>query len=71
MGHTVGLLIVIGVLWYAGWRVSLRFHPYTYCRRCIGRRGRNPGSTGEAWGNCRFCGGSGRQLRWGARSERR
>jgi hypothetical protein len=61
------LLIAAGIIVCAGWRVSLRMHPYAPCRRCQGRRGRNWRSTSNAWGNCGACGGSGRRKRLGAR----
>jgi hypothetical protein len=65
--HVWELLIAAGIVLYAGWRVSLRLHPYAACRRCQNRRGRNWGSTSAAWGNCGACGGSGRRKRLGAR----
>jgi len=62
------LTAALGAAW---WRLDLRWHPYARCRWCQGRRGRNPGSTGGRWGNCRRCGGSGERLRWTAKDERR
>lgn len=63
------ILVIIGAgaISFALWRASLRMHPYAPCRRCAGRRGRNPGSTAKRWGRCSHCGGKGERLRWGAR----
>lgn len=67
---TLAVVIIAGsVIGYAGWRISLKRHPYAPCRWCRGRRGRNPGSTGKRWGRCPHCGGKGERLRWGAREK--
>lgn len=63
----LAVLAVIGALVYY---VSLRVHPYTYCRRCNGA-GKNAGSTRKRYGKCRSCGGSGRKDRLGVRLLRR
>jgi hypothetical protein len=47
-------------VWHA-WR-----HPWGQCWSCRGT-GRNRGSTRKRFGVCKRCGGSGRQLRTGAR----
>jgi hypothetical protein len=55
------------VVAWGWWRLSLRLWPYAPCRWCGGRRGRNAGSTGQRWGRCSRCGGSGQRKRFGAR----
>jgi hypothetical protein len=64
----VGILLIfaIGAVAYWSWRVSLRKWPYGPCRACGGKQ-RSPGSNRERWGKCSKCGGTGRQLRMGAR----
>ena len=60
-------LWVLGGLVVAGYVVSLMWHPWTHCRRCEG----SPRSYGTVYTTafrlCSSCGGSGRQLRLGAR----
>jgi hypothetical protein len=62
----MGVLVVIALLCGAGYYVSLRVWPSTYCRGCKGG-GRNAGSTRKRFGTCRRCGGSGRKPRLGTR----
>lgn len=47
---------------FTGWWISLRFWPYTACKRCNGT-GRNGGSNRSRWGVCRRCNGSGKRER--------
>jgi DnaJ-class molecular chaperone len=60
------LLAVLAVM-ATGYVLSVVLHPWTTCRRCNG----TPRSYGTvftgAFGLCSSCGGSGRQLRLGAR----
>jgi DnaJ-class molecular chaperone len=59
-------VLIIALILGAGYLVSLRIWPNTYCRRCNGG-GRNPGSTRRRFGTCRACGSSGRKPRGGTR----
>lgn len=59
-------LLGLAVLSFAGWRISLRVHPFAPCRRCEGG-GKNVGSNRQRWGYCRHCDGSGRRERVGLR----
>ena len=58
------LLAVIAVAAYLG---SCLVWPYGPCLACIGRRGRNPGSSNRRHGRCRVCRGSGERPRAGTR----
>jgi hypothetical protein len=64
---TVVFIVTAAAFAFGWWRLSLRWWPYAPCRRCSRRRGRNAGSKGNRWGNCKNCGGSGKRLRWGAK----
>jgi DnaJ-class molecular chaperone len=59
-------LLIAALIFSAGYYVSLRVWPHTYCRRC-GGSGRNTGSSRRRFGTCRACGGSGRKPRAGTR----
>lgn len=59
--------LLLGLVLVAVWVIRSIAHPYGPCRACVGRRGRNAGSTRAAWGRCARCGGSGERLRLGAR----
>ena len=61
-----GVLIVVALIYGAGYLVSLRIWPETKCGRC-GGSGRNAGSTSKRFGRCRRCAGTGRKPRAGAR----
>jgi hypothetical protein len=60
------LLALLGIA-TAGYVLSLMLHPLTHCRRCDG----TPRSYGAVYTHafrlCSLCGGSGRQMRLGAR----
>ena len=64
-GEGLALLALAGLLWFIGWRVSLRIHPYTACKVCKG----NPRDYGAiyrgSFSQCSACAGSGKQLRHG------
>jgi hypothetical protein len=61
------LLTIVGLGLLSMWAVSLLLHPYTVCGSCKG----TPRSYGtiatRAFRLCAGCGGTGRQLRVGAR----
>lgn len=60
-------LAVIAAIYYAGWRISLRIHPWTHCSTCKGDP-RNYGALfRNSYGLCKACGGTGRRLRRGAK----
>ena len=63
----MGTVLVIAVVLAVSYYVSLRVWPWRNCGRCNGS-GRNAGSTSKRYGRCRKCGGTGRQLRRGARA---
>jgi DnaJ-class molecular chaperone len=65
--EVVTIVLIVAALAAAGYYVSLRIWPWTYCRRCEGG-GRNAGSNRRRFGTCPACGGSGRKLRLGARA---
>jgi DnaJ-class molecular chaperone len=65
-GVAVLQLLILALIAAVCYRISLKFWPWTYCRRCEGG-GRNAGSTRKRFGTCRACGGSGRKKRLGAR----
>lgn len=60
------VLVLLVLVVAAGYLISLRLWPFTYCRRCGGNR-RSPGSNRKRFAMCRGCGGSGRRIRLGAR----
>lgn len=60
------IVVLAAALAVAGYLVSLRIWPQTYCRKCEGG-GRNAGSSRKRFGSCRKCGGSGRKQRLGNR----
>jgi Zn finger protein HypA/HybF involved in hydrogenase expression len=49
------------------YRVSLKRHPYTDCRRCKGTGERRSRLFANSFGHCPTCTGTGYQLRAGAR----
>lgn len=55
----------------AGYRLHVALFPFTACSRCSGSGDRRPPMAGRrrarSFGMCRWCGGSGRKLRLGAR----
>lgn len=59
-------IFAVALVLGGGYYLSVRLWPYTKCGRCSGT-GKNAGSTGKRWGNCRRCGGSGRRFRFGTR----
>ena len=60
------IILIIVVIAYGRWRISLRRWPYETCRKC-GGSSRSPGSSVTRFGKCPRCGGTGRNLRRGAR----
>ncbi len=66
MAELVLVLIGCGAAWAAG----LLLWPYSRCTRC-GGSGKNSGSTGRRWGDCRKCRGTGKRQRPGSRLVRR
>lgn len=64
-GNTALLwIVVVGVL---GWLISLALHPWTACSSCKGSPRRFGAVATKSFRLCSACGGSGRQLRFGAR----
>jgi len=60
-------LVIVVVVFIAGYLFSLLVHPFSRCRLCNGG-GRHWGSVYKyAQRPCRSCGGSGRHVRLGAR----
>lgn len=63
----MGIIVIIGVLAFVGYCISLKIHPLTKCRLCNGT-GRHHGSMYTyAQRRCRKCGGNGRKDRFGTR----
>lgn len=62
----MGTVLIIAVVMAVSYYVSLRVWPWRNCGRCQGS-GRNAGSTAKRYGRCKKCGGTGRQVRPGAR----
>lgn len=63
-------LIVIGLIAFGGWVMSLYRWPFAPCRKCEGS-GKNRGSNGKRYGQCRRCLGAGRRIRIGAKTVHR
>ncbi len=59
-------VVVIGLILVIVWGVSRYLWPLARCRKCAGS-GKNWGSTGKRWGECKRCGGSGRRQRLGSK----
>jgi DnaJ-class molecular chaperone len=58
-------IVIVGIVVFVAYLVSLRLHPYRKCRWCAGS-GRHFGSLFKyAQRPCRHCGGAGRRLRYG------
>jgi hypothetical protein len=59
--------LLIAAVLVIGWRISLARHPWRHCRKCDS----NPRSYGtvfrRSFAICDRCGGSGRELRTGAK----
>lgn len=60
-------LIGLGLIIVGGWAGSLYLWPFAKCLRCKGT-GRNPGSSGKRWGQCRRCRGASYRRRIGAKT---
>jgi hypothetical protein len=52
----ISLAVAVLAAVLAGWCLHAWFWPWTYCRRCDGRRGQGQGSTRRGWNRCRKCG---------------
>jgi hypothetical protein len=64
----MSFIIIIGIIFFIGYYLSLKAHPYTKCRICNGRGRHNAtGMYSYAYRRCRKCGGSGRKDRLGVR----
>jgi hypothetical protein len=61
------LLTVVGLGLLAAWAVSLLLHPYTACSSCKGTPRSYGAIATRSFRLCPSCGGTGRQLRVGAR----
>jgi len=62
-----GYVLLVLVIIFLGYAVSLRLHPYRPCRSCDGK-GRKEGSFfRRAYSDCTRCNGKGRTLRAGVR----
>jgi hypothetical protein len=61
--HLVWLLVIGGLLWAAGYAISIRLHPYRHCRVCGGLRRHYGAVYTRAFRFCRACGGTGYVLR--------
>ncbi|MFI6516971.1 hypothetical protein ACIBF1_15560 [Spirillospora sp. NPDC050679] len=62
------LLLVFGVIWAIGWRISLRRHPFKACPDCNGT-GKHRGTWfSGAFRACDRCGGTAREYRAFARA---
>jgi hypothetical protein len=61
---SLALLALAGLLLY---RISLKRHPYTDCRRCQGTGERRSRLFAHSYGYCPTCSGTGQQLRLGVR----
>jgi hypothetical protein len=59
----VAILAGVSAVAFLGIRWDARRRPYAPCLFCKKRRGRNPGSTGRAWGRCLACKGTGERRR--------
>ena len=64
-GNTALLVVVVVAL--VGWLISLVLHPWTACSACKGSPRRFGAVASKSFRLCAACGGSGRQLRFGAR----
>jgi hypothetical protein len=63
----MGFIIILAIIAFIGYYLSLRLHPYTKCRVCNGTA-RHFGSVYTyAHRRCRKCGGTGRKERLGVR----
>lgn len=61
------VVILVGLGYWAGYRISIRLHPFKACRRCRGS-GRHRGAFfTHAFRACDRCRGTGRELRVGAK----
>jgi DnaJ-class molecular chaperone len=58
------LIVVVGFIYY---RLSLKSHPFTACKACGGRGRFYHPFFPDAFGLCKKCGGNGRQKRLGVR----
>lgn len=57
----IGAVLALSVILLLRW--DARRRPYARCLFCIGRRGKNAGSTDRAWGRCPACKGKGERRR--------
>jgi len=64
-GTSVVVLAALGLL--AAWALSLLLHPFTACSSCKGTPRSYGAIATRSFRLCPACGGSGRQLRIGAR----
>lgn len=61
------VLVLLALAAGAAWCGWAWWWPYTYCRRCVGRKGQGRGASKFGWNRCRRCGGKGEQVRHTAR----
>jgi hypothetical protein len=64
----MGFIIIVGIIFFIGYYLSLRAYPFTKCKVCNGRgRFNGTGLFSYAIGRCSKCGGTGRKDRLGVR----
>jgi hypothetical protein len=63
----MGFIIIICIIVFIVYYVSLKSHPYTKCKACDGKGKFNHKTFTGAIGLCSKCGGNGREKRFGAR----
>jgi hypothetical protein len=64
----MGFFIIVVIIFFIGYYLSLKAYPFTKCRFCDGRgRFNGKGFYSYAHGRCPKCGGSGRKDRLGVR----
>ncbi len=63
-------VLLIALIGFACWGVSVYVYPFRHCGRC-GGTGRKPGSTRRRFDLCKRCSGTGRVQRIGSRAAHR
>jgi DnaJ-class molecular chaperone len=64
----MGIIVIIAIIYFIGYYLSLKAYPFAKCKACGGRgRFEGKGMYSYAIGRCGKCGGTGRKERLGVR----
>jgi hypothetical protein len=69
--YNMGYFLIIAIIFFFGYYLSLKVHPSTKCQGCDGRGGQYHKAFDDGYRKCGKCDGTGRVQRLGTRLFRR